>query len=37
MNILRKSLYAPMEKFPKTFLNWLLNIDKKFSYNKYAA
>ena len=36
MNISRKLLYAPMGKLPKTFLNWLLNIDKKFSY-RYAA
>ena len=37
-NIWRKLLYAPMEKsFPKTLLDWLLNNDKKFPYEKYAA
>ena len=37
-NIWRKSLYAPIEKsFPKTLLDWLLNNDKKFPYEKYAA
>ena len=25
------------KNFPKTLLNWLLNNDKKFPYEKYAA